>query len=117
MTPEPSESLQAIHPIDTVCINTGATAILDTCKDARAEQHWRGAAETLRCVYDGSQCRQPESSGRKVEHTAEQTHKAPASVSNGCWAADSEGFVSDVCDSRRCRIRKHDANLVTLKLP
>lgn len=30
---------------------------------------------------------------------------------------DSEGFVSDVCDSRRCRIRKHDANLVTLKLP
>lgn len=28
---------------------------------------------------------------------------------------DSEGFLSDVCDSRRCRIRKHNANLVTAK--
>lgn len=40
-----------------------------------------------RAVYDGSQCGQPDSSRRKGECTAEQTHKAGPVMSNGCWAA------------------------------
>lgn len=52
-----------------------------------------GAAEAFRVrVNDSSQCRQPDSSRRKAECTAEQTHKAGPVMSNGCWAASLSRF-------------------------